>query len=163
MFNSLQPCVPQHARLLCPLLSCKVCSNSCPLSRWCYLIISSSAASSSFCLQSFPASGSFPMNQLFILGGPSIGASTLAASLPMNAEDWFPSGLTCLISLQSKGLLRAFSSTKIQKHQFFSPQPSLWSNSHICMWLLEKPWLWLYGPLSAKWCLCFLILCLGLS
>ena len=86
MFNSLQPCVPQYARLLCPLLSCKVCSNSCPLSRRCYLTISSSAAPSSFCLQSFPASGSFPMNQLFVLGGPSIGVST-SASIPSN-EYW---------------------------------------------------------------------------
>ena len=71
-------------------------------------------------------------------------------------------GLTGLISLLSKGLSRVFFSTIVQKHWFFSTQPSLWSNSHICTWLLEKPWLWLYGPWSAKWCLCFLICCLGL-
>ena len=81
--------------------------------------------------------------------------------LPMNIQDWFPLGLTGLISLQSKGLSRVFSNTTVQKHQFFCAQPSLWSNSHIHTWLLEKPELG--RPLSAKWCLCFLICCLGLS
>ena len=76
---------------------------------------------------------------------------------------WFPLGLTSLISLLSKWLSRVFSSTTIQKHQFFDTQLPLWSNSHIPTWLLEKPKLWLYGPVSAKWCLCFLIPCLGLS
>ena len=77
----------------------------------------------------------------------------------MNIQGWFPLGLTGLISLLSKGLSRAFFRTPIWKHQFFRAQPSLWSNSHICIWLMEKPWLWQYGPLSAKWRLCFLICC----
>ena len=89
---------------------------------------------------------------------PSISGQSIRASasvLPMNIQGWFPLGLTDLISLQCKGLSRVFSSTTIQKHQFFGAQPSLWSNSHIHTWLLEKPSLWLHGPLSAKWCLCF--------
>ena len=89
------------------------------------------------CLQSFPASGSFPVSQLFASGGQSIGAS--ASVLPMNIQDWFPLGLTGLISLLSKGLSSVFSSTTIWKRQFFSAQPSLWSNSHIHTWLLGKP------------------------
>ena len=83
------------------------------------------------CLQSSPASGSFLMSHFFASGGQSIGASTSASVLPMNIQDWFPLGLTGLISLQSKGLSRVFSNTKVQKHQFFSIQPSLWSRSHI--------------------------------
>ena len=90
-------------------------------------------------LQSFPASGSFPMRQLFALGGQSIGVSALASVLPMNIQDWFPLGLTGLTSLQSKGLSRVFSNTTVQKHQFFGSHPSLWSNSHIHTWPLEKP------------------------
>ena len=82
---------------------------------------------------------SFPMNWLFASGGQSIGASASASVLPMNSQGWFPLGLTGLLSLQSKGLSRVFSSTTVQKHQFFGIQPSLWSNSHICTWLLEKP------------------------
>ena len=121
----------QHARLLCPPLSSRVCSNSCPLSLWCHPIISSSATLFSSCPQSFPVSGSFPMSQFFTSGGQSIGVSALASVLPMNIQDWFPLGLTGLISLLSKGLSRSFSSTTVQKHQFFSSQPSLWSNSHI--------------------------------
>ena len=98
------------------------------------------------------------------IGGQSIRTSASASILSMNIQGWFPLGLTGLISLLSKGLWRVFSSTTIQKHQFFSAQPSLWSNSHISTWLLEKLYLWLYiGSLSAKWCLCFLIHCLGLS
>ena len=118
------------------LLSPRVCSNSCPLSQWYYLTISSSATPFSFCLQSFPASGSFPISWLFASVGQSIGASALV--LPVNIQDWFPLGLTGLISLQSKGLSRVFSSTTILKHQFFNVQPYLWSNSHIHTWLLEK-------------------------
>ena len=91
------------------------------------------------CPQSFPASGFFPMSQLFTLGGQSIGASTSASVLPMNIQDWFPLGLTGLISVLSNGLSRVFSSTTVQKHQFFGAQPSLWFNSHIHTWLLEKP------------------------
>ena len=103
------------------------------------------------------------MSLLFISGGQRIGALASAAVFPMNIQGWFPLGLTSLISLQFKGLSRVFSSTTIWKHQFFSTQPSLWSESHIHTWLLEKPQLWLYRSLSAKWCLCFLMCCLGLS
>ena len=136
--NSLRPHGLQHARPSCPSLSPGVCSNSYPLGWWCYLTISSFAALFSFRLQSFPASGSFPMSQLFTSGGQSIGASASASVLPMNIQDWYPVGLTGLISLQSKGLTRVFSSTTIQKCQFFDAQPSLWSISHIWTWLLEN-------------------------
>ena len=104
----------------------------------------------SSCLQSFSASGSFLMSQLFTSGGQSIGASASASVLPMNIRGWFPLGLTGLISLLSKGLSRVFSNTTVQKHQFFCAQPSLWSNSHIHIWLLEKSQLWLYRPFFGK-------------
>ena len=113
--------------------------NPCPLSRWCHPTISSSVIPFSSHLQSIPASGSFPMSQFFTSGGQSIGASASASVLPMSIQDWFPLGLTGWISLQFKGLSRVFSNTTIQKHQFFSAQLSLWSNSHIHTWLLEKP------------------------
>ena len=93
----------------------------------------------SSCPQSFPASGSFPMSQLFASGGQSIGVSTSASVLPLNIHGWFHLGLTGLISLRSKGLSRVFSNTPVQKHQFFGTQLSLWSNSHKHTWLLEKP------------------------
>ena len=99
----------------------------------------SSVVPLSSCLQSFPASGSFLMSQLFTSGGQSIGISASASALPMNIQDWFPLGWTCLISFQSKGLSSVFFNTTVQKHQFFSAQPSLWSNSYIHTWLLEKP------------------------
>ena len=117
-----------HARLLCPLLFPGVCSNSCPLSQWYYQTISSSVTRFSFCLQSFPASGSFPMSQLFLSGGQSSGALASASVLPVNIQNWFPLGWTGWISLLSVGLSRVFSSTTVWKHQFFSAQPSLWSN-----------------------------------
>ena len=123
-----------------------------PLSWWCYLTISSSATPFS-CPQSFPASESCPVSQPFTSGGQSIRA--LASVLPMNMQGWFPLGLAGLISLLFKGLSRVFSSTTVQKHQFFGVQPSLWSNSHINTWLLGKPELWLYEPLSAKRGLCY--------
>ena len=104
----------------------------------------------SFRLQSFPASESFPMRQLFASGGQSIGASASASVLLATFEGWFPLGLTGLISLQSKGLSRVFPNTTVQKHQFFGVQPSLWSNSPIRKWLLEKPQLWLYRPFVSK-------------
>ena len=107
----------QHARLPCPSLSPSVCSNSCPLSWWCHPIISSSVVPFSSYLQSFPASGSFPVSQFFPSGGQSIRASASAAVLPMNIQGWFPLGLTGLISLLSKGLSRVFSNTTVQKHQ----------------------------------------------
>ena len=115
------------------------CSNSCPLSWWCHPTTSSSVVPFSSCLQSFPASGSFLMSWLFSSGDQSIGASALASVLPIYIQDWFPLGLTDLISLLSKGLSRVFSSTTVWKHLFFGAQPSLWSNSHIHTWLLEKP------------------------
>ena len=139
MSDSLQPHRLQHARLPCPSPSPGACSNSCPLSQWYHPTISSSVIPFSSCLQSFPASGSFLMSQLFESGGQSMGASASTSVLPMKIQDWFPLGLTGLISLQSKGLSRVFSNTTVQKHQFFSTQPSLWSNSHIPTWLLEKP------------------------
>ena len=111
----------------CVFLSLRVCSNSCPLSQWCYLTSSSSATPFFLCLQSFPASGSFPELALCIRW-PKYWSFSNSPS--MNIQDWFPLGLTGLISLQSKGLSGVFSST-IQKHHFSSAQPSLWSNSHI--------------------------------
>ena len=114
-------------------------SNSCPLSRWCHPTISSSVVPFSSCPQSFPALGSFQMSQFFTSHGQIIGVSASASVLPMNIQDWFPLGWTGWISLQSKGLSKVFSSTTVQKHQFFDAQPSLWSNSHIHKWLLEKP------------------------
>ena len=119
------------------LLSSGVCSNSCPLSQRCYLTISS-AALFSFCLHCFPTSGSFPVSWLFASGGHSIGALTSASVLPVNIQGWFALELTGLVSLQSKGLSRVFSSTTIQTHQFFGVQPFLWSSSHVSTWVLEK-------------------------
>ena len=113
----------KHVRLLCPSPSSWVFSNSCPLSQWCHPTLSSSVIPFSSCLQSFPASGSLTMSQFFASGGQSIGASASASVLPMNIQDWFPLGWTGLISLLSEGLSRVFSSTTVQKHQLFSPQP----------------------------------------
>ena len=137
--NSLWPHGLQQARLPCPSLSHGACSNSCWLSQWCHLTISASVTSYSSCLQSFPASGFFPVSQLFALGGQSTGASALASFLPVNIQGRFLLAWTVSISLQSKGLSRVFSSITVQKHQFFSAQLSLQSNSHIHTWLLEKP------------------------
>ena len=103
----------------------RVYSNSCPSSRWCPPIISSPVIPFSSCLQSFPASGSFPMTQFFASDGQSVGASTSASVLPMNIQDGFPLGLTGLMSLQSKGFSRVFFNTTVQKHQFFGTQLSL--------------------------------------
>ena len=117
MSDSLQPHGLQHARLPCPP-TLRAYSNSCPLNQWCHPTITSSATPFSSCPQSFPASGSFRMSWLFASGGQSTGASASASVLPMNIQDWFPLGLTGLISLLSKGLSRVFSSTTIWKHQF---------------------------------------------
>ena len=116
-----------------------VYSNSCPSSWWCHPAISSSVIPFPSCPQSLPASGSFPMSQLFTWGGQSIGVSASASVLLMNAQDWSPLGWTGWISLQSKGLSRVFSNTTVQKHQFFSAQLSSQSNFHIHTWLLDKP------------------------
>ena len=129
----LLACFPIHHQL--PELT-QTYSNSCPLSRWCHSIISSSVVPFSSCLQSFLASGSFPMSQFFTSGSQNIGASTSASVLPMNIQDWFPLGLTALISLQSKGLSKVFFSTTDQKRWFFGVQLSLWSTSSIHTWLL---------------------------
>ena len=139
MSHSLRPHGLQHARLPCPSLYPGAYSNSCPSSRWCHPTISSSVTPFSSCPQSFPASESFPISWLFTSDHQSIGVSASASILPLNIQDWFPLGLTGLISLLFKGLSRAFSSITVWKHQFFGIQPSLWSNSHIHMWLLEKP------------------------
>ena len=136
--DPLQPHRLQHTRPPSPLPTFRVYSNSCPLSWWCYPTISSSVVPFSSHLQYFPASGPFPMSQFLVSGGKSIGLSASASVLPMNIQDWFPLGWTGWISLQSKRLSRVFSNI-VQKHQFFSAQPSLWSNSHIHTWLLEKP------------------------
>ena len=135
--DSLRPHGLQHDRLPCPSPTPGAWSNSCPLSQWCHPTISSSVIPFSSHLQSFPALGSFPTSQFFASGGQSIGVSVSASTLPMNTQDWFPLGWTGWISLQSKALSRVFSNT-VQKHQFFSGQPFLWSNSHVHTWLLEK-------------------------
>ena len=114
----------QHTRAPCPSPTSGVYSNSCPLSQWCHPTISSSVIPFSSCLQSFQASGSFPMSQFFTSGGQSIGVSASASVLPMNTQDWFPLGWTGWISLQSKGLTRVFSNTAVKKHQFISVQLS---------------------------------------
>ena len=132
--SSLQPHGLQHTRLPCPSPTPGVYSNSCPLSRWCHPAISSSVIFS-YCLQSFPASGSFPMSQFFASGGQNIGASASASVFPMNIQGWFPLGLTSLISFLSKGLSRVFSYITVQKHQFYDTELSLWSNSQ---WVLAS-------------------------
>ena len=136
---TLWPPILQHARVPYPSLSPEVWSNLCPLSLWCHPTISSSVARFSSCPQSFPASGSFSMSQLFTSGGQSIGASASGSALPVNIQGWFPLRLTGLISLLSQGFSRVFSSTTVWKYQFVGALPSLWSSSHICIWLLEKP------------------------
>ena len=112
-------------------LSFIIFQSLCPLSWWCYVTISSSAAHFSFCLQAFSASGSFPMSHLFKSGGQSVGASASASFLPTNIQSWFPLGLIVLTSLQSKGLSRVFSSTTVWKHQFFSTQSSTVQLLHL--------------------------------
>ena len=136
--DSLWPHESQHSRPPCPSPTPRVHSNSCPLSQWCHPAISSSVVSFSSCPQSLPASGSFPMSQLFAWGGHSIGVSALASGLPMSTQSWSPLGWAGWISLQSKGLSRVFSNTTVQKHQFFRAQLSSQSNSHIHTWPLEK-------------------------
>ena len=111
LFETPWTAAPQASH---PSASPRVCPSSCPLSRWCHPTISCSVTLFSFCLQSFPSSGSFPMSQLFPSGGQSIGASVLV--LPINIQDWFPLGLTGLIALQTKGLSRIFSNTTAWKH-----------------------------------------------
>ena len=137
--NSLRPHEPQHSRPPCPSPTPRVHPNPWTLSHWCHPAISSSVVPSSSCLQSLPASGSFPMSQLFTWGGQSIGVSASASVLSKNTQDWSPLGWTDWISLQSKGLSRVFSNTTVQKHQFFGAQLSSQSNSQVHTWLLQKP------------------------
>ena len=137
--NSLQPRELQHTRPPCPSPTPRVHSNSTSIKSGCHPAISSSVVPFSSCLQSLPASESFPMSQLFSWDGQSIGVSASASVLPKNTQDWSSLGWTGWISLQSKGLSRVFSSTTVQKHQLFSAQLSSRYNSHICTWPLEKP------------------------
>ena len=136
--NSLWPHRLQHTRLPCTSPTPGGCWNSCPLIQWCHPTTSSSVVH--FCwLQFFLGSWSFPWVSYLIIRWPKYCSFSFSISPSMSTQGWFPLGLTDLISLQSKGLSRVSSSTTIWKHQFFGAQPSLWSNSHIHTWLLEKP------------------------
>ena len=137
--DSLQPHESQHARPPCPSPTPGVHSDSRPSSHWCHPAISSSVIPFSSFPQSLPASESFLMSQLFTRGGQSTGVSALTSFPPKKSQGWSPSEWTGWISLQSKGLSRVFSNTTVQKHQFFSTQPSSQSNSHIHTWPQEKP------------------------
>ena len=123
--DSLRPHGLQQASPPCPSPTPRACSNSCPVSQWCHPTISSSVIPFSSRLESFPASGSFQMSQLFTSGGRSIGVLASTSVLLMNTQDWSPLGWTGWISLQSKGLSKVFSNTTVQKHQFFCTQLSL--------------------------------------
>ena len=136
--DSLQLHEPQHTRPPCPSQTPGVHPNPSPLSQWCHPAISSSVVPFFSCLQSFPASGSSQMSQLFASGCQSIGVSASASFLTVNTQDW-SFEWTGWSSLQSKGLSRVFSNTTVQKHQFFCTQLSSQSNSHIHTWLLGKP------------------------
>ena len=137
--DSLQPHELQHARPPCPSSTPRVHSNPYSLCWWCHPTIISLAVLFSSCFQSFPASGSFPMSRFFASGGQNTGVSASTSIIPMNTQDWSPSGWTGWVSLQSKGFSRVFSNTTVQKHQFFGAQLSSQSNSHIHTWPLEKP------------------------
>ena len=137
--DSFGPHESQHARPPCPSPTPGVHPDSCPSSQWCHPAISSSVFPFSSCPQSLPASASFPVSQLFAWGGQSTGVSALAPFLLKKSQSWSPSEWTGWTSLQSKGLSRVFSNTTVQKHQFFSTQPSSQSNSHIHTWPLKKP------------------------
>ena len=127
------------ARPPCPSPSPGVCPSSCSLHRWYHPAISSSDTLFPFCLQSILASGTFPMSRLFASNDQNTGASASASGFPVNIQGWFPLRLTDLISLLSKGLLGVFSSTTVQRHQFFGVLPSLWSSSHNHTWPLGRP------------------------
>ena len=160
MSNSLRPCGLQHARLPCPALSLGVCSNSHQLSWWSHPI-------TIICHPLLLLASVFPSIRIFsnelalCISWPRYWSFSTSPSNEYSGViffriDWFD-------SLQSKEFSRVFSSTTVWKYHFLGAQLSLWFNSHIDTWLLEKPKLWLCGPLSAKWCLCFLKFCLGLS
>ena len=163
MSDSLWPYGLQHTRPPCPSPPPGVHSNSCALSLWCHPTISSSLVPFSSCPQSFPASGSFQMSQFFASGGQSIGVSALTLVLPMNIQDWFPLGWTGWISLLSKGFSRVFSNATVQKHQCFGTQFFIVQLSHPYMTTGKTIALKKDRPLLAKWCVYFLICCLGCS
>ena len=137
--DSWRPHESQHAKPPCPSPAPRVHPNSCPLSWWFHPTILSSVIPFFSCPQCFPASGSFQMSQVFASGGQSIGSFSFSMSPSNEYSGLISLGLTSLISLQSKGLSRVFSSNIIRKHRFFGTPPSLWSHSHTCTWLLEKP------------------------
>ena len=139
VMDSLWPHGLQHARPLCLSPSPKVCPSSCPLHQWCHPAFTSFNTLFSFFPQSFPALETLPVSQLFASDDQNTGVSALASILPMNIQGWFPLRLTGLISSLSKGFLGVFSSTTVQRHQFFSPLPSLWSSSHSHTWPLWGP------------------------
>ena len=164
MSHFLQPRGLQHSRLPCSSLSPWVCSNSCSLSQWCHPAISSSVTPFFSCPQFSPASGSFPVSLSLSIKWPKYWSFSFRSVLSMNIRGWFPLGLTALIPLLSKGLSRVLSSTTVWKHQFFTAQLFLWSNS-----LTSIPDCWKHhsfdymDKVMAKWCLCFWICCLGWS
>ena len=129
----------QHAGPPCPSPSPRICPSSCPLHWWCHSAISSSDSLFSFCHQSFPASGTFPVSRLFTSDDQNPGASASASVIPMSIQGWSPLRLTGLISLLPKGLSGVFSNTTVQRHQFLGILPSLWSSSFSHMWPLGRP------------------------
>ena len=148
MSNSLQPCGLKHSRPPCPSPTPRVYSNSCPLSQWCHPTISSSVDPFSSHLQSFPASGSFQMGQFFASGGQSIRVSASASVLPMNIQDWFPLGLTGLISLQSKELSRVFSNlASVKRLRKSASDTSIW----VLQQRIRGRGLFQKGPIRSCW------------
>ena len=147
MSNSLRPHGLQYARPPCPSPSLRVCPSSCPLNWWCHPTISSSVTPFSFCLQSFPTSGSFPLSPLFASGGQSIGASASASVLAVNIQGWLPLKVKVKVALRidhfalcyPRDSSRVFSRAAVQKHQFFGTLASLWSYCHIRTWPVERP------------------------
>ena len=160
--DSLWPHGLQHTRSPCPSPSPRACSNSLPLSRWCHPTILSPVIPFSSCLQFFPASRSFLINQLHIRW-PKYWSLSFSISPSNEYSGLISFRIDCLDLLAVQGISKVFSNTTVQKHQFFGIQPSLWSNSHIHTWLLEKPQLWLDGILWANLCLSFLIHSLSLA
>ena len=158
VFNSLWPHELQHYRRPCPSPIPRVYPNPCPSSQWCHATISSSVIPFSSCPQSFLASGTFQMSQLFPSGGQNIGVSALASFLPKDTQDQSPSEWTSWISLQSKGLSRVFSNTTVQKHHFFGAQISSQSNFHIHTRPQEKPepWRTFVGKVMPLFWICYL-------
>ena len=153
MSDSLQPWGLQHARLPCPSLSPRVCSNSCPLSQWCHSTISSSVIYFSSCPQYFPTSGSFSVSQVFASDGQSIGFSTTSPVIPVNIQGWFPLGLTGLISSLSQELSRVFSSVPVQSINSSALRLLYATTLNIRTWQLEKPcltiWMFVSKMMSA--------------